>query len=187
MEALHVMMERAKTTGTFMGVKLPGDGLTLTHMFFADDSIFVGDWEENNLKNLKRILRCYYLVSGLKVNPRKSQLLGVGVDEEEVSDLAKVFNCKAGNFPLTYLGLKVGANMNRIIYWKEVIDTLNKRLSNWKARLLSFAGRVVLVKFVLGSLPNYYLSLYKCPIAVVKVLEGIRRKFLWGVVAQTKR
>ncbi|KAJ0881016.1 putative RNA-directed DNA polymerase [Helianthus annuus] len=187
MEALHVMMSKAKLAGIFTGVKLPGEGLTITHMLFADDSIFVGKWESNNIKNLKRILRCYYLVSGLKVNQRKSQLFGVGVEENDVVTMATTFNFKPGNFPFTYLGLKVGANMNRIINWKEVVDTFNRRLSNWKARLLSFAGRVVLVKSVLGSLPNYYLSLYKCPIAVIKVLEGIRRKFLWGGSSSNKK
>ncbi|KAJ0918837.1 putative RNA-directed DNA polymerase [Helianthus annuus] len=169
MEALHVMMTKATSSGHFLGVKLPEENMVVTHMLFADDSIFIGEWEENNLKNLKRILRIFYLVSGLKVNPRKSQLFGIGVNEEEVSNLASTFNFKAGNLPFTYLGLKVGANMNRITNWKEVIDTFNKRLSNWKARLLSFAGRVVLVKSVLGSLPNYYLSLYKCPLSVIKV------------------
>ncbi|KAF5754683.1 hypothetical protein HanXRQr2_Chr17g0794051 [Helianthus annuus] len=133
-----------------------------------------------NIKNLRRILRCYYLVSGLKVNPKKSQIFGVGVDEEKIVSKANSFGFKPGKFSFIYLGLKVGANMNRVQNWKEVIDTFNRRLSNWRAKLLSFAGRAILVKSVLGTLPNYYLSLYKCPVAVIKVLEGIRRKFLGG-------
>ncbi|XP_035838151.1 uncharacterized protein LOC118485801 [Helianthus annuus] len=149
-------------------------------MLYADDSIFVGEWEESNVKCLNRILRIFYLLSGLKVNQRKSQLYGVGIQEEEVEGMASVFNCKPGKFPFIYLGLKVGANMNKIANWKEVIEMFNKRLSNWKAKNLSFTGRVVLVKSVLDNLPNYYLSLYKCPIGVLKILEGIQRKFLWG-------
>ncbi|KAJ0545597.1 putative RNA-directed DNA polymerase [Helianthus annuus] len=180
MEALHVMMESAKEKDIFQGIKLPRGGPYLTHMLYADDSIFIGDWGENNAKNLKRNLRIFYLISGLKVNPHKSQLYGVGTNEEEVKNMATFFNCKVGKFPFVYLGLKIGANMNRISNWKEVIDMFNKRLTNWKAKNLSFAGRVILVKSVLGSLPNYYLSLYKCPSGVLKVLEGIRRKFLWG-------
>ncbi|KAJ0628056.1 putative RNA-directed DNA polymerase [Helianthus annuus] len=180
MEGLHILMERAKNASMFSGVKLPGNGPYVTHMLFADDSIFIGEWKEENIMNLKRILRIFHLASGLKVNPRKSQLFGVCCSETEVENMAGIFKCKPSKFPFTYLGLKVGANMNRIVNWKDVIDTFNKRLSNWKAKNLSFAGRVILIKSVLGSLPNYYLSLYKCPKTVLKTLEGIRRKFLWG-------
>ncbi|XP_021995541.1 uncharacterized protein LOC110892698 [Helianthus annuus] len=136
MEALHIMMERAKYTNAFIGVKLPNEGPYLTHMLFADDAIFVGEWEVENVKNLKRILRLFYLISGLKVNPRKSQLHGVGVSDGEIDNMASTFRCKAGKFPFSYLGLKVGANMNRISQWKEVIDMFNKRLSSWKSRLI---------------------------------------------------
>uniref|UniRef100_A0A251SB85 Reverse transcriptase domain, Reverse transcriptase zinc-binding domain protein n=1 Tax=Helianthus annuus TaxID=4232 RepID=A0A251SB85_HELAN len=101
-----------------------------------------------------------------------------------VEYMAIILKCRAGSFLLGYLGLKVGANMNRIMNWKDVIDTFNKRLSSWKAKLLSFAGRLPLVKSVLGSLPNYYLSFYK---ALLKTLEGIRRKFLWGVCGSNKK
>ncbi|KAJ0700669.1 putative RNA-directed DNA polymerase [Helianthus annuus] len=180
MEGLHVMMERAKQCNIFSGVKLPRNGPCITHMLYADDSIFIGEWEGNNVKNLKRILRIFYLISGLKVNPRKSQIFGVGINEEEVQNMASIFNCKVGKFPFVYLGLKVGASMNRIANWREVIDMFNKRLTSWKAKTLSFAGRVVLIKAVLGCVPNYYLSLYKCPEGVIRILEGIRRKFLWG-------
>ncbi|KAM0009544.1 putative reverse transcriptase zinc-binding domain-containing protein [Helianthus debilis subsp. tardiflorus] len=141
---------------------------------------FFGEWDENNLRTLRRILRCFHLMSGLKVNQNKSFIYGVGKDESEVQHMASVLNCKPGTFPFTYLGLKVGANMNRIASWKEVIDKLHKRLSNWKAKILSFAGRLTLIKSVLGSITNYFLSLYKAPKAVIRKLEGIRQRFLWG-------
>ncbi|KAJ0948666.1 putative RNA-directed DNA polymerase [Helianthus annuus] len=103
MEANHVMMTRAISSGVSVGVKLPSDGPYLSHMLFADDSIFIGDWTKVNVRNLKRILRCFYLVSGLKVNPKKSQLLSVGKETKEVTHMASIFNCKAGNFPFTHL------------------------------------------------------------------------------------
>lgn len=33
---------------------------------------------------------------------------------------------------------------------------------------------------MLGSLPTYYLSLFKASIGVLETLEDLRRKFLWG-------
>ncbi|GKF41143.1 hypothetical protein Tco_0124485, partial [Tanacetum coccineum] len=54
------------------------------------------------------------------------------------------------------------------------------RLSNWKAKTLSFGGRLTLVKSVLGSLGVYYFSNFKAPKKIIKKLESIRRKFFWG-------
>ena len=37
-----------------------------------------------------------------------------------------------------------------------------------------------MIKSVLGSLPTYYLSLFKAPQGILDSLEKIRRRFLWG-------
>ncbi|GJS89279.1 hypothetical protein Tco_0771915 [Tanacetum coccineum] len=51
-----------------------------------------------------------------------------------------------------------GSNMSRITNWKPLIDRFKARLSSWKANLLSIGGLLTLIKVVLGSLGNYYLS-----------------------------
>ncbi|KAK1429749.1 hypothetical protein QVD17_11967 [Tagetes erecta] len=70
--------------------------------------------------------------------------------------------------------------MNRSNLWKPVIEKFNSRLSSWKAKSLSMAWTITLCKSVLGSIPNYYLSLFKAPMAIIKTLEGIRRNFVWS-------
>ncbi|XP_071704484.1 uncharacterized protein [Rutidosis leptorrhynchoides] len=63
--------------------------------------------------------------------------------------------------------------------WKPVIDKFNSKLANWKARSISYGGRLTLVKSVLSSLPLYYFSLFRAPLSVIKNLESIRRNFFW--------
>ncbi|GJZ44561.1 RNA-directed DNA polymerase, eukaryota, reverse transcriptase zinc-binding domain protein [Tanacetum coccineum] len=50
----------------------------------------------------------------------------------------------------------------------------------WKAKSLSFGGRLTLIKAVLGSLGVYYFSIFKAPKCILTKLECIRRKFFWG-------
>ncbi|PWA74343.1 reverse transcriptase domain, Reverse transcriptase zinc-binding domain protein [Artemisia annua] len=104
-----------------------------------------------NLKNLLRILRCFHLASGLKVNLSKSAIYGVGVDRNEVDWMASTLKCTPGSLPFNYLGLPVGANMSIGCHWSPIIDKVQKRLSSWKARCLSIGGRLTLVKSVLVS------------------------------------
>ncbi|KAK1425585.1 hypothetical protein QVD17_20939 [Tagetes erecta] len=44
MKTLNVVMKKATLLGTFHGIKLPHDGPILSHLFFADDAIFIGEW-----------------------------------------------------------------------------------------------------------------------------------------------
>ncbi|KAM0062164.1 putative RNA-directed DNA polymerase [Helianthus debilis subsp. tardiflorus] len=112
MEALHVAMITTNATGLFKGCKTPNEGPTISHLLYVDDVLFVGEWSDANLHNLTRLLRCFHLSSGLKVNFSKSQLFGVGVPDEIILQKASILQCKTGTFPFTYIGLPVGVPLH---------------------------------------------------------------------------
>ncbi|XP_057506509.1 uncharacterized protein LOC130789694 [Actinidia eriantha] len=124
---------------------------------------------------------CFFeQVSGLKINYHKSVMCSVGLVAAEVQSLANVLNCQVQNLPIKYLGLPLGANSRLKETWKPVIDKVRSRLSLWKRRNLSFGGRIVLIKAALLSLPLYYMSIFKMPECVVKNIESIQARFMWG-------
>uniref|UniRef100_A0A251UDF3 Putative RNA-directed DNA polymerase, eukaryota, Reverse transcriptase zinc-binding domain protein n=1 Tax=Helianthus annuus TaxID=4232 RepID=A0A251UDF3_HELAN len=180
MEALSYMFDKEKSEGLLVGIQTPRNGPVVSHLFYADDAIIMGEWSRSNITNVVRILRVFHICSGLKINIAKSNLYGVGVSNGDLSDMANIIGCQAEEFPFRYLGLTVGANMNRVVNWKPVYDIFDTRLAKWKAGLLSMGGRITLIKSVLESLPNYFFSLYKAPVQVIKELEAKIRKFLWG-------
>ncbi|GJY05926.1 RNA-directed DNA polymerase, eukaryota [Tanacetum coccineum] len=51
MESLHLYFSRAVEAGIFTGIKI-GSSLTISHLFYADDAVFIGEWSHNNLKGL---------------------------------------------------------------------------------------------------------------------------------------
>ncbi|GJT17711.1 hypothetical protein Tco_0876417 [Tanacetum coccineum] len=142
-----------------------------------DDGLILGEWSLANTKNLSRILTCFHLASSLKVNFSKSKLYGIGVFNLEHNSVAA--SILASQFPCTYLGLPIGANMSRCVNWTPVINRFQKRLSNWKAKILSFGGRLTLVKYVVGSLGVYYFSNFKAPKKIIKNLESNRKEVLF--------
>ncbi|GJV74974.1 hypothetical protein Tco_1506558 [Tanacetum coccineum] len=115
------------------------------------------------MDNIIRILQVFHLASGLKINIHKSNVYGIGVSADEVSHIANNTGCTSGSFPFIYLGLPIGANMGLTSNWKILIDRFHSKLSTWKANLLFIAGRLTLIKSVLGSLGIYYLSIFKAP------------------------
>lgn len=129
---------------------------------------------------VKRVLRCFEVLSGLRINYHKSVVCGVGVDDELLFAFAKLLNCKVHSLSLKFLGLPPGANPSRKSTLKPVLDKIRSRLSDWKRKLLSFAGRLTLIKLVLFSLLVYYLSLFKILEGVARQFEKIKDAFLWG-------
>ncbi|GKB86836.1 RNA-directed DNA polymerase, eukaryota, reverse transcriptase zinc-binding domain protein [Tanacetum coccineum] len=109
-------------------------------------------WNARDLEKIIRVLHVFYLTSGLKINILKSNIYGIGVNAEEVYNMASNAGCTVGNIPFNYLGLPIGSNMKSTASWKVLVDRFRSRLSTWKANLLSIRGRLTLIKSVLGSL-----------------------------------
>lgn len=116
-EGLKIAMDEALDKGLFRGVSLPNNGPTLSILQYADDVIFLGEWSNANTSNLVRILRCFQLASGLKVNFLKSIVMGIGVNSDEISATARRMNCRDGTIPFTYLGMPMGAKMSKVESW----------------------------------------------------------------------
>ncbi|GAU48891.1 hypothetical protein TSUD_98820 [Trifolium subterraneum] len=94
------------------------------------------------------------LLLGVKswVNFHKSMLAGVNIPDSWIGEAASALCC-----------LHIGGDPRRMSFWELVLTRLQNRLSRWKSRFLSFGGHLVLIKYVLTSLPVYALSFFKAP------------------------
>ncbi|GJW76652.1 RNA-directed DNA polymerase, eukaryota, reverse transcriptase zinc-binding domain protein [Tanacetum coccineum] len=96
--------------------------VNLSHLFYADDAIFIGQWNELNIDTLVRVLECFFRASGLRINMSKSKIMGVNVEDAKVKIAANKLGCLVLKTPFTYLGTKVGENMHRKHAWNEVVE-----------------------------------------------------------------
>ncbi|GJT28119.1 RNA-directed DNA polymerase, eukaryota [Tanacetum coccineum] len=133
------------------------------------------------------VLNCFSLSFGLKINIKKSHLLGVGIPNTTVSTAATKLGCSVMKTPFKYLGVMVGGCLSKIKAWDDTIGKLKSRLSKWKSKTLSIGGRLTLLKSVLGSTPIYCMSLYKVPKTVLSSMESIRRNFFYGSQGKEKK
>ncbi|GJS77657.1 RNA-directed DNA polymerase, eukaryota [Tanacetum coccineum] len=139
MESLHVSFQRVVDAGMFKGITL-GSSLHLSHMFYADDAIFMGQWSESNISTIVHVLDCFHRVSGLRINMSKSKLMGIFVDADKVDQAARKIGCVTLKTPFIYLGSKVGGLMSRVQSWNETVEGMVARLSKWKMKTLSIGG-----------------------------------------------
>jgi hypothetical protein len=182
MEALSRMLAKAVERGFISGFSVGNSvetSVTISHLLFADDTLIMCGADPVQLWHLRGVFIWFQAISGLKVNLSKSELVPVG-NVPNVSELASILGCRISAFPLTYLGLPLGATFKRKTIWNSVIERMEKRLAGWKKLYLSKGGRLTLIKSTLSSLPSYYLSLFPLPMEVARRLEKLQRDFLWG-------
>ena len=115
-------------------------------------------------------------MSGLKINYHKSEIFALGVSKEEACKVANIFDCHLANLPMTYLGIVVGDKHVGVNASDKVIEKLTKRLDNWKNKLLSSGGRLILTNSTLSSLPIYTMGFYRFNEEVHKKMDTIRSR-----------
>ncbi|XP_028068962.1 uncharacterized protein LOC114271546, partial [Camellia sinensis] len=121
-ESLNLLLARAVEKGLFRGALVGGNGLRISHLQFADDTIVFCEGDQEEVLNIKRVLRCFAVMSGLKINYHKSAVCGVGFQEDEIVGLAQRLNCLSKKLPFNFLGLPLGANPKRKSTWNPILD-----------------------------------------------------------------
>ncbi|GKU95494.1 hypothetical protein SLEP1_g8850 [Rubroshorea leprosula] len=113
-EGLNGLMTAAVNKKLYKGVEVRNDAVTITHLQFADDTIFFGEALEQNIRTVKCILRTFEMMVGLKINFEKCQLMGIEVEDDWRNKMAYRLGCKEGEFPIKYLGIPIGGNHRRL-------------------------------------------------------------------------
>lgn len=73
-----------------------------------------------------------------------------------------ILNCRLMPLPFTYLDFPIGTNLRKRDMWEPIVLKFERKLSTWKHKLLSFAGRLCLISSIaLLSLSSFFLFL-KC-------------------------
>ncbi|XP_071739251.1 uncharacterized mitochondrial protein AtMg01250-like [Rutidosis leptorrhynchoides] len=129
-EGLNVLAKNVVAKKMFSGVEVGVEKVVISHLQYGDDTIFFGTWNESNVRSLLKLLKCFKLTSGLKINYHKSNLIGIGVEDVEVKRIASLFRCKVGSTPFMYLRFLVGGNMKKEESWAPVVSKFEKRLSD---------------------------------------------------------
>ena len=79
-----------------------------------------------------------------------------------------------------YLGLPSLVGRNKKNTFNSIKDKLRNKLAGWKEKLLSKAGKEVLIKVVAQAIPTYTMSVFKLPDSLCEDLTNMIRNFWWG-------
>jgi len=177
-DMLQRLIHRASSLGLLVHPIDPS--LRCPVLQYADDTLILIGGHVQSMRTLKNILDDCSLATCLFINFHKSTFDPMNVDDSVVAAMATTLGCPTASFPQTYLGLPLSPHKLRVSDFQPLIDSFDKYLAGWKARLLSSGGRIVLVNAVLESLPMYFMSSILLPKTVIEALDAGRRAFLWA-------
>lgn len=177
-DVLQRLIRKASEEGTLCHPVNPTLPCPVLQYADADDTLIIAKGDARSMGVLKGILDDFSAATGLTINFHKSTFVPVHVDEDEVLRMASGMGCAVSHFPQTYLGLPLSPHKLRVADYRPLIDSFDRYLSGWKAKLLSTGGRLILVNVVLGGLTIYFMSSHLLPKTVIERLFARRRAFV---------
>ncbi|KAL9859811.1 putative RNA-directed DNA polymerase [Arabidopsis thaliana] len=188
MERLCHLIEKAIAGKKWKPISLSQGGTKLSHICFADDLILFAEASVAQIRVIRDVLETFCTASGQKVSLSKSKIyFSKNVSRElgkMISDVSGIAStCDLGK----YLGMPVlQKRINKETYG-ELLEKISSKLSGWRERTLSFAGRLTLTKAVLTAIPVHSMSTIILPKSILTSLDRVSRSFLWGSSVEKKK
>ncbi|KAL3675227.1 hypothetical protein R1sor_025175 [Riccia sorocarpa] len=181
-QPLMRLLREAEKKGEIQGVSIPYRR-PLLHRLFADDSGVGIRATKENFENLKAVISRFKDISGAELNLTKSMVIPMALDP--VPGWLHDTGCQIlkPEERVTYLGCVAGQNITEKEQAREVANKLIRRLAHWSHRLLSWPGRVTLLRHILRAIPIYQLLAMGLREEGFKQLKSICRDFLWGAAS----
>ncbi|CAM8944548.1 unnamed protein product [Rhodiola kirilowii] len=180
-EWLSIKVSEYQRRQKLNGVKICRGAPEITHLLFADDSIFFLRANVKNAENLRRILAEYEILSGQKVNLSKSEIFfGGNVTVDDRRRICETPGVREVSAMSRYLGLPVAFGHNRTELCKFIVERIWKKVQGWKEKSLSTAGKETLIQAVVQSMPTYAMRCFKIPEKLIKRIVSIVSNYWWS-------
>ncbi|KAI9119453.1 hypothetical protein K1719_009329 [Acacia pycnantha] len=130
---------------------------------------------------VRKVMQSFCEVSGHRTNLAKSRMLcSKRVHFNSALELSQVLGIGITADLGKYLGVPfIHKRVSQATYYL-IVQKARRKLSTWKSKFLTMAGRSVLIKSVLSSLPSHCMQSTLLPICTIREIEKISRNFLWS-------
>ncbi|XP_039054285.1 uncharacterized protein LOC120196582 [Hibiscus syriacus] len=152
MERLAQEIALSVNQGRWKPIKLSRNGPDISHLFFVDDLILFAEVNNSHIRIIHNTINKFCNSSGQKVSLQKSNIFySNNVNAHTRTSLTNLIGIKEVENHGNYLGVPLLHNRINKRTYNNIIQRVNDKLTLWKAKSLSLAGRIILAKSVMRS------------------------------------
>jgi len=183
-DVLSSMITQANRERLIQGIRVSNGRPQISHILFADDSLFFLKADHKNSSNLLAIFKDYETASGQTINLEKSSItFGNRVFQhtrDSIMQILQIPNIGGGG---KYLGLPEQFGRKKKEMLQYVKDKVQEKINGWQTKFLSNAGKETLIKAVAYAMPVYSMNCFQFPKELCSEIDSMIARFWWGSTA----
>jgi len=163
-EGFSSLLGRDELEGKIGGVQICRSAPSVSHLLFADDSLIL--WVlfrsiEEEASHLRELLGVYESCSGQVINAEKSTVLfSPNTGSFQRRRVQEILNSRSEARSEKCLGLPMSVGRSRTNTFAYLKDKIWQRIQGWKEKLLSKAGKEIMIKAVAQSIPVFAMGCF---------------------------
>lgn len=161
--------------------------LLIISLAFANDILLFCRGDQMSVELMMGTFKKFSDSTGLIFNLRKCSVLFGCVDNETMSSIKAVIGFDEGHFPVIYLGVPLSSKKINFLHYLPLIDKITGRIQHWSTKLLSYAGRVQLVRSIVCSVAQFWMLNFPLPKAIIKRIDAVCRSLIWNGKADVSK
>ena len=155
-EGLNAILKRVKDNDDIHGFSICRRGPKLAHLFYENDCLLFCRSTLEECDKIKELQNIYEVASGQMVNKGKTTLFFSKNTNATTQEEIKVsLGIPTIQHYEKYLGLPSFVGQNKKAYFAQIKECIWSKMQGWKEKLLSQAGKEIMIKAVIQSIPTY--------------------------------
>ena len=181
-EVLSRLLLREERRGSLKGIQMGRNAPSIIHLLFADDLLLFAKATLSEATILNDCLDKYMALSRQKVNKAKSSVhFSKNFRRQAILTILDHLRLKKLPPKAKHLGLPLLIPRDRGRVVEEIKIKFFQKISGWKAKVLSQAGRTMLIKSVASAILSYLMGFYSLPSSWCKDMDRVSKKIWWGL------
>ena len=176
-----MLLYAAEQSGRLKGVKICNGAPSINHLLFSHNSLLLMEANARNAQEVNDILETYEACSGQMINKDKSSILySKNTKPWHKEEVRQMLHISREGLSSKYLGLPTYVGKSKTKTFEYIKEKVWKKIQGWKEKMLSKAGKEILIKAVAHAIPVYTMACFDITKSLCDDLSSMIGRYWWS-------